>query len=154
MTLKTQQEIRARFDQFDLIGKDPFGFHREALATAMEYDTAADLVDGVTADDWVKPDIAKTSREYLEFAITKAVNHRGLSANRSIMKLGEMVWCLGDDALTDRFEKADYEQYGAPKLAVLAEAWGLATDAMQTEAWQRMATGQPCHEGCDEGCAS
>ena len=153
--MKTQQEIRTRFDEVSASGDDVFGFRQEALVNAMEYATVADLLkEGVTEDQWDSPNIEATARDYLGFAIGKAVGHRGISAGRSIEKLAEWVWCLGDADLAERFESAGYEPYGAPKLAVLAQAWGMATDDMESAEWQRMASGQPCREYCDEGCTS
>jgi len=154
-TPRSQQEIRARFDQIHDSGDDFFGFRQEALAEAMEFDTVVDMLkEGATAEDWTVPDVKKTARDYLEFAIGKATDHRGISAERSIDKLREWLWCLGDDELLQRFESAEYEQYGAPKLLVLAEAWGVSTEDMDSTEWQRMSKGIPCSDTCYEGCGA
>lgn len=151
---KTQAEILARFNE--LGADDYFGFRREALLEAMDFDTAmsAGLVGSDTsAAEWGAPDVKGTASAYLEFAIGKAAGHRGISASRSIEKLGEWVWCLGDAELDERFVDAPYPSYGAPKLELLAQAWGVAHPARETEEWRRMAAGELCSPGCG-GCAS
>lgn len=149
-TPKTQQEIRARFDG---LSDDWLGFKAEALIEAMQFDTAADLLkEGVTESDWHQVDVKKTATEYLELAIDKATGHRGISASRSIEKFGEWLWCLGDEDLQRRFEDTEYAPYGAPQLAVLAEAWDVHTADMDTETWRRMSAGRACSDDCMEGC--
>lgn len=61
--------------------------------------------------------------DYLKFAFGKAENHRGLSASRSVDRIGEYLWLLGLD--TDAFEAAEYAQYGVPKLKVAADRLGV-----------------------------
>lgn len=152
--MKTQAEIRERFDRFQIDMADPLGFRTGALVEAMEYETARDLVkEGVGPDDWQAPDVAKTAREYLKFAVGKAMNHRGISASRSIEKLEEWLWVLDEHALLQRFEAAEYPQYGAPKLAVLIEAWNIQHDDSTDQGWIRMMQGLPCSEDCMEGCS-
>lgn len=153
VTPPTQSDIRARFDSYTSTN-DFFGFRREALVDAMEFETASDLVEeDVTADDWDEPDVMATASDYLEFAIDKAHNHRGISASRSIQKLEEWLWCLGDQQLLARFIESPYHQYGVPKLAVLVDAWGVDHDYFKTDAWRRMTDGLACDpDGCMEGC--
>lgn len=152
---RTQAEIRDRFTTIRKSGDDIFGFRQEALLDAMTYETAAStglLKEGVDASDWTEPDVAHTARWYLAFAIGKAVDHRGISASRSVEKLSEWLWCLGEDELAARFDAADYPQYGAPKLAMLAQAWGVEHDHADDPGWQRMVKGLPCQPICDAGC--
>lgn len=155
--MKTQTEIRERFDQFTQEDDhtDPLGWRREALFEAMEYDTCKDLLqDHVTAGDWHTPDVPAKAQEYLQFAIGKAVGHRGLSASRSVEKLAEWLWVLGDEELAGRFAATGYAQYGAPQLAVLVEAWGVQHDYAEDPEWLRMVEGRPCTDDCMEGCAN
>ena len=153
--MKTQEEIRARFDEHRGSYDDMFGFKQEALFEALEFASVADIVqEGVTADGWHEVDVEKTAREYLKFAVGKVADHRGISASRSVEKFTEWLWVLDDADLSRRFEEAEYSPYGAPKLAVLAEAWGIRTSEMDSEAWSRMSKGMNCTDDCREGCWS
>lgn len=157
--MRTQDEIRARLDTIRADGRadgsDPFGFRQEALLDALDYEHLADLLSPDVAGDQVPtPDVAARAREYLSFAVDKALNHRGISAWRSVEKLGEWLWCLDDADLAEKFAAAPYAQYGAPKLAVLVEAWGVqpAVPADEQQAWQQMCHGLPCTADCYAGC--
>lgn len=153
--MRTQDEIRARFDGLAESHLDPFGFRREALLDCMEFDTAVGIGMNPEAkpEEWARPDVATRAREYLRFAIGKAVDHRGISAGRSIEKLAEWLWVLDDADLIERFEAADYPQYGAPKLRVLEDAWlGGQHDYAGDAHWRRMRQGLRCRDNCDDGC--
>lgn len=170
--MRTQDEILQRFKVLhgapdDARGSldDLFGFRQEALLESMTLETAERtglLKEDFDRSKWTDPDVESTAREYLLFAIGKAVNHRGLSAGRSIEKLGEWLWVLGDEALLERFELAPYAQYGAPKLALLVEEWGmqlyaedkLTEELFDVDSWQRMVRSEPCHPGCNRGCGA
>lgn len=153
---RTQAEIRDRFMALRTSQlTDVLGFRQEALLEAMTFETAAStgvLKEGVDAAQWHAPDVANRAREYLVFAIGKAMDHRGISAGRSVEKLAEWLWVLGEDELAARFDAAEYAQYGAPKLTVLAETWGVNHDHRNDPAWQRMVQGRPCEPGCSAGC--
>src|SRR3972149_11572092 len=86
---------------------------------------------------------------YRRFAVGKAEDHRGISAGRSIEKMREYLWLLGDDALLGRFLDAPYPQYGAPQLKVLWDAW--LPDEAINETVAVMATGNLCRDDC-QGC--
>jgi hypothetical protein len=158
--MRSQGEIRARFDRLRL-GDEPdqLGFKGEAIIEALERATMLDLLRSPDAD-WNDVDLPATIRDYLVFAVGKALGHRGISAYRSIEKFDVWVWCLGDQDLADRFESASYPQYGAPKLQVLVEHFGLgnlpeeARTALDTEEWRRMTRGEFCTADCREGCGS
>jgi len=146
-------EIAARAAASDSL----FGFGREVLVPFLDYDHAKPfLVPDVTAEAW-KPtplDDATVRRElasYMEFAWEKAEGHRGISAGRSIQKLTEWVWLLGDDATLAAIEAAEYPMYGCPKLAVISRAYNLPIP--DREAVQRMIVGRSCSAGC-LGCSS
>lgn len=159
--MRSQTEIRARFDRLRH-GEEPdqLGFKGEALIEALERATMTDLLRSPDSDWPETVDLDQTMRNYLTFAIGKALGHRGISAYRSIEKFDVWVWCLADQDLADRFESADYQQYGAPKLQVLVDHFGLGTlpeeirTALDTEEWRRMSTGQFCVADCREGCGS
>jgi hypothetical protein len=151
--VRTQDEIRARFDFVRESGDDLFGFRQEALADAIDYEHVKDLLKADSGPgDWPEPDVATKAREYLSFAIGKAVGHRGMSAHRSIEKLREWLWCLDDRDLIARFDAAPHPQYGAPKLAVLAAAWQVEPVEYEREAFARMTAGEHCRPDCKAGC--
>src|SRR4051812_27113238 len=99
MTSRTQGEILARYRAVD----DFFGFAGEALSLSMTADTIrqvnpdADLPGGWTPRTTESLDTE--AREYLSFAVGKVLNHRGISAERSIIKLREFAWLLGRDVV-------------------------------------------------------
>ncbi|MEV4197059.1 hypothetical protein [Micromonospora globbae] len=167
MTARTQEQILARFREITAGGGDWFGFRREVLLESMTLDSlravASDVGAVETADDQttypaVKPDqLEKAARDYLAFAVGKAVDHRGISAGRSVEKLGEYAWLLGRDDVAQAMEAAEYAQYGVPKLRAFAEGMGWSwpgdVDDRDAAALARMANGEPCDpDGCAEGC--
>ncbi len=151
--MRTQEQIVARAKQ---VLKDDFlGFATDVLITSLEFENAKQfLKPEVKAEEWKEPptlvEIKAQAREYLEFAWGKAQDHRGLSASRSVGKLTEWVWLLGDDELLNAVEKAGYRNYGAPKLAVISKAWGapMPDDAPTLN----MVAGKMCNPECCEGC--
>jgi hypothetical protein len=150
--VRTQEEIVTRFEAAI---DDMFGFQREVLLGAMDYEHAKPfLKEDVTEAEWQesRSDTAEAARGYLDFAIGKIVDHRGISAGRSVEKLTEYAWLLGRDDVVAAMEAADYTNYGAPKVKAFAEGMGLPwpTDDPRLV---RMAEGLPCRtDGCDEGC--
>lgn len=160
--MRSQEDILNRFNAIRRSGKDIFGFRQEALLEAMILETAkrTELMSDLDSDSWTEPDVESTARAYLLFAVGKAVSHRGLSAGRSIEKLEEWLWVLGDEVVFNAFVDADYPQYGAPKLQVLVKAWDMEstvdeyvrTDGHSLSEWRRMARGQSCTEFCTRGC--
>jgi len=58
------------------------------------------------------------------FGWGKVRNHRGLSADRTILKMKAWLWLLGDDEL-EAFaaDYANYPQYGAPILKAICEKY-------------------------------
>lgn len=89
-------------------------------------------------------------KDYMTFALDKASNHRGLSAERSVERMKAWLWLLGDEELIKKVEDADYMNYGVPKLKVVCEALGIPFPASGSLA--NMANGKPCCDDCDEGC--
>lgn len=157
---RTQQEITTRIDDLTgvirphWLGEDVFGYRRQVLVGALDFEHARPyLADGVTAERWDAErylDLDAAARAYYDFALTKIENHRGISAARSVVKLGEFAWLLGRDDATAAMDAARYDQYGAPKVAAFGQALGLD---WPDEPWaRRMAAGQPCAPGCWMGC--
>lgn len=152
MTARTQDEILARIR--DIAGEDFLGFRTEVLLTALDYEHARRFLrDGATPEQWAAEqvtDVEAAAKNYYEFALGKIRDHRGISASRSVEKLGEFAWLLGRDEVIAAMEAADYPQYGAPMVAAFGAGLGLSwpTD----EAMVRMASGLPCEDDCYEGC--
>lgn len=64
---------------------------------------------------------------YMEFAWGKAEDERGISASRSVQKLGAWLWLFGRDDLTRVIHDDDlYSPYGAPALIAVCDAMGIA----------------------------
>lgn len=62
---------------------------------------------------------------YHRFACVKALDQRGISAGRSVMKLTAWAWLLGEDEMVAFAEDDDnYPAYGAPILKRFAEHFG------------------------------
>lgn len=153
MSVRTQDEIaekvRATRDS------DLFGFAAEVLLSALDFDHARRwLKDDAKAEEWTYPlsddEQRSAAVQYLQFALDKAGGHRGISASRSVEKLGAWLWLLGLDH--ERFESAGYAQYGVPQLFVAAEELGVARPV--DDDLVRMSQGLPCRVGCQDGCGT
>ena len=69
----------------------------------------------------------------------------------SVEKLTEYAWLLGRDDVVATMNRADYVQYGAPKVKAFALGLGLPWPE-DDEELERMAYGEPCQPGCEGGC--
>lgn len=118
---RTPAEILARIEALGPL--DTFGWARGVLIEYLPYGAVKPyLNEGVNAAQWEavrSTDPKADLLDYLDFAWEKALGERGLSANRSVAKVAEWLWLLGDDALLGRFLAAPYPQYGIPQLAVV-----------------------------------
>jgi hypothetical protein len=164
---RTPEEIVARIAAIRE-GMFGFGFGAEVLLQALTFEQARPVLKpDATGAEWgdvldSREKVQDAAVDYLEFAIGKALNHRGLSASRSIEKLTEYLWLLGLDDVLERFEAAGYAQYGMPKLRVMAEQFGMwpypqlqysdSTAAALAARAERMAAGQRCTPECQSGC--
>jgi hypothetical protein len=64
--------------------------------------------------------------DYMNFAWGKAEDQRGISASRSVCKLGEWLWLMGRGDLHDEIHRDDlYNPYGAPALISICEKMGI-----------------------------
>ncbi len=156
MTVKrTQDEIVERIRAVE--DDDFLGFRREVLIIhGLDFEHAREyLAPETTAEQWkaaVPADLLRAATEYYDFALGKILDHRGISASRSVDKLTEYAWLLGRDDVVAAMEAADYPQYGAPKVKAFADGFGLAWP--DSEVMTRMANGEPCTPTCAEGCGS
>ena len=159
--LREQDDILHRVRR--IATSDVFGFRREVLTNCLTFETAEPIRNPeCTAEGWGDPptveQVCDEAREYLDFALDKIVNHRGLSTIRSVEKLTEYAWLLCRDDITAAMDGAAHENYGAPKVRAFGAGFGWWDDrlaALNPETRQmllRMADGQPCVDDCRTGC--
>jgi hypothetical protein len=153
---RTQAQILARLR--DVADSDWLGWRREVLTAAMDREhLLAALPDATVPEDWTPCDTEREARGYLTFAIEKILGHRGISAERSVEKLGEYAWLLDRDDVVSKMDDADHSQYGAPKVRAFADGMGWpfldqASSDRERAELERMADGAPCRDECEEGC--
>ncbi|MCK4518367.1 hypothetical protein KAT92_06325 [Candidatus Babeliales bacterium] len=68
-----------------------------------------------------KENVISEMREYINFAMGKAIDQRGISANRSIWKFKQWLWLLEDDEITN----FDFNDYGYKLLFKIAKKYDL-----------------------------
>lgn len=150
--LKDDEEILGRIKSIE--PSDMFGFRREALVLALSFDAAREfLKDGASREGWgadaTRDKILALMIDYLSFAWGKALDHRGLSALRSIQKIGEWLWILGDQEAHEYVtDEMNYQNYGAPALGYVSNRYSAPIPGCDEA--RNMATGGPCEFGCDE----
>lgn len=137
---------------------DILGFEAEVLLPYLDAERlrpfckleGADLSEH-RAQPLTEPMVIREMKSYMEFAWGKIIDHRGLSAERSIQKMRSWLWLLGDDemlAFCD--DEKNYPQYGAPILKKISLKYGFPIP--RGEMVERMAQGLKCHANCDMGC--
>jgi hypothetical protein len=152
--MRTEKEIVERIRN----SKSLFGFDQGVLLSYLPFQTAKEfLKPEVTDAQWsgypLPPEKAREELvEYLDFAIGKCADHRGLSAVRSVEKLAAWLWLLQDDELLAfANDDSNYPQYGAPIVKAIADKY--APGLEQPSGFLRMASGERCQPGCEEGCS-
>ena len=155
ISVRTVAEIVERIKSIQAEGRF-FEFETDTLAEFLP-ETEGRAVGFAPSDgqEWTSTPLTRDAviaamADYSDHAWCKVEDHRGLSANRSVDRFRAWVWLLGDDAVLEQFESAGYAQYGAPKLAVACEAYGVPI--RQGAAIQNMIAGRPCEPHCDMGC--
>lgn len=154
---RTPDEIR---DRAILIAEDDiFGFAGGVLLERLDFDHVRPmLAPGATSEQWAEVfctvPIADAAEQYLLYAMSKALQHRSVSASWSVMKLREIAWLAGLDDVKDAMDGIEFPQYGAPKLHAFAATSGLdyIWHAHGCAELSRMAVGRPCKDGCTSGC--
>jgi len=166
--MRTTTEIAERVQ--DRRAGDLFGFEIGTLMSYLPFKDVPEglLKEGTTEADYneVRPatdvNVRRDMGNYLGFAIMKALDHKGLSASRSISHYMSWMWLLGDEEAMLWCERDDmYENYGAPILKAIATKYGIEPtydgdpmDKEGLEEFQNMASGKPCRDDCDAGCGS
>lgn len=147
---RTQEEIIKRHKGYDF-ENDPIGFCRQVLEQFMTPESRSEIFNV----HWVAPedpmDLDDYAEWYFNFALDKALSHRGNSAVRSVGKLREIAWLMKREDAIAAMDAAEYKQYGMPKLQAFAKA--LDSTWVETETIRRMANGEPCKDNCQEGCS-
>ncbi len=156
--IKTAEEFVKGATESNGLEADVFGFAPHPLLDFIPVDQAIahGIADATTpASEWsskelTRENVLENMQEYMEFAIGKAEDHRGISAERSVIKMNSFLWML--DA-PDRREIMDtnYPQYGAPILKEICERYFPDKFTFSTE-FLNMAGGKPCDPGCEMGC--
>lgn len=153
--MRTNDEIVARIRHLEETKEDFFGSTRSDLLRALPFKDAKPwLKPEVTETMWPAPictreQIIAAMSEYLVFALGKAEDHRGLSANRSIEHFRGWTWLLGDEDYA-AIKWDGYSSYGCPVLKQVGERYDLP---LPTDDWfKNMSSGKPCEPDCQEGC--
>lgn len=153
--MKTQEEIVSRINEIKQ--HDLFGFESTDLLASLDFEHAKPfLKKGLKKEDW-KPDsltdkaVIKIMVEYMDFAIEKAINHRGLSAGRSVAHYRAWLWLIGDNRLIKFIDDdSHYRNYGAPILKKIARKYKAPLPkGHQGKVFNAMAKGEICPD-----CAS
>lgn len=162
--MRTQEEIITRIEE-----KKKgmlFLWEIEDLVFALTFENAQKFLKEdhtMTKEEWKQykeTNIISAIRDYIPFAIEKAVNHRGISAERSVAHFRSWVWLLENDELLSFIDnESNYMQYGAPIIKRVAEEYGViesyGTVSIDDETFVAMANGEICPEcksGLQSGC--
>lgn len=156
--MRTFDEVVAHYREVQ--EQDPLTrmFASEVLLSYLPAEHLKGLVSGeADLTDWepyplTREQVLEEMRSYMEFAWSKVINHRGISANRSVIKMGVWLWLLGDDELCEFVkDRRNFPQYGAPILARICEKYRFSLP--DADGVWNMAIGRPCRPNCDMGCA-
>lgn len=161
--MRTQAEL-AQYIHDRVKEQDPLGWSAEALTDFIPYEHAKPFLrEGYTEEEWndafgpyQKPYTEEVVTEELVtymnlFGFDKALNHRGISASRTVEKVRAWCYALGRMELVHVLsDERLYPQYGAPMLSTVAQEFGIPEP--DCDEWRRMRMGLPCTPDCDEGC--
>lgn len=153
--MRTTADISARLSNPHF--EDFLGFATEVLAPFLPVEQVRPFCkEDADLSKWVptpltEDEVLRQMRDYMDFAWGKVRDHRGISANRSIIKMKSWLWLLEDDGLLAFVQdEINYPQYGAPILAAICRKYEMPIP--DGEAIRNMIEGKPCYEGCEEGC--
>ncbi len=130
---RSEKEIKERIEK----GSDPFCFGEAVLIDYLTYENAIPYLTeeykekvNKKGEKWRQitnvKEAAQDFLDYMVFAWGKAENQRGLSASRSIIKLGAWLWLLGREDLSELINNEDlYNPYGAPALIAVCDNMGI-----------------------------
>lgn len=159
MAERTDEEIEARIKE--LQPGEFLPFETTDLASYLPQERLAPLGFSLreAGAPWVQAkrdeeSLRAAAIQYLPFALEKCLNHRGLSAGRSVSHYQAWFWMLGNEAMA-AINWDDYGNYGAPILKSVAAF--LQVDLPEDDIrgrFERMVRGEPCEPGCEEGCGT
>lgn len=131
---RSQDEI---FEKMKGGADDMFGFTVSILAPYAEYERSkefyndeykAKVASGEIKHE-VSTDLVETVQDmvdYLIFGLGKALDGRGLSASRTVSKVGAWLWLLGREDLERTIHRDDlYNPYGMRALIAVCEDLGI-----------------------------
>lgn len=155
--MRTPEQIVDRIENHN----DMFGFTTAVLLDYLPWEQAKQYLKDEGHAEWeakwpetyrepTPENVLPVMQDYMEFALEKAENHRGISASRSVLKMTAWAWLLEDEELLQKIEEAPYENYGVPKLKAIC--WHLGWPFPDDEWAQNMAASRRCCPDCDEGC--
>ena len=144
LQLRTQEELSAKFDELQKSGGF-MDFRPEVLINFLSFESAKphlkeDYIKEVEAGtkQWEQHTTVEKAAEefldYMKFAWDKAEDERGISASRSVQKLGMWLWIMNRDDLRRIIEDDDlYNPYGAPALIEVCNQMGIKVPSSLVE---------------------
>lgn len=136
LQLRTPDELATKFDELQK-SSGMFDFRPEVLISYLTFESAKPYLN----EDYVKEVESGTKQweqiitiekcaedflDYMKFAWGKAEDERGLSASRSVQKLGMWLWIMNRDDLRRIIEDDElYNPYGAPALIEVCDTMGI-----------------------------
>lgn len=146
--IRTLEEVRARF-KAKQEKPSMLDFSLEVLGVYLPEGWQPGHEDNVKDFPLTEEAVKKLAVDYLNFAFGKALDHRGISAGRSVQKMTEYAWllCL-DEAVAFAEDDNNYPNYGVPVLKHMAKALGVGMPH-EIEKWE---DGAMCNSHCEEGC--
>lgn len=125
----------------------PFSYAKELLREdADEQKWANEIYRELTEES-----VREQMKDYMEFAWEKVGFHKGISASRSVEKMTEWMWLLGDDEGVAFANNDDnYQPYGAPILGYICKRYDFPIP--EDSFIERMVQGKPCIDDCQNGC--
>src|SRR3972149_3026035 len=150
--MRPQEQIVKRIERKQ---KEVMSFEPEVLMLYLDFEHAKPMLKPeATEKDWngchtpyTRENVLKEAETYMrEYGWAECQEHRGISAERTIMKMTAWAWLLEEDDLLQKMKDTEYQNYGAPKLKVVCEhfGWPIPND----EPTQRMMGGQMCRVDC------
>lgn len=148
--MKTIEQIRERYNDEDRKAKAIFDFGSEVLGQYLPEYWKEEAREEMLKERPLEEEAVRAKAiDYLHFAFDKALDHRGLSASRSVLKMREYAWILDlDEAVAFADDDANYPNYGVPVLKKMAQALGVEMPE-SIAAWP---DGESCTPHCHEGC--
>lgn len=132
--LRTPAEVKARLEAKM---QEFLNFESDVLFDFLPLESAFEFLNDKGVETYKKKpekwdlitDIGEATQDFLDymvFAWDKATDERGLSAGRSINKLGAWLWILGREDLTELInDDSLYNPYGAPALIAVCDKMGI-----------------------------